>query len=183
MALTEAQKKAQQQARADKRNIVAQMAAKTAVAGEQPVYDKYDQETRDQVNFIRTPSDLFHYMNMQPYGITTETLFLYQIIVQYFRKEEGYAYPSQYSLAKLLKKNLSTIKRHIALLRDVGLILIINDGRGTNNRYQPLIPLTETELFERFPLAAEYKRQFSEQVDEYKAKDVRRLQERRSKTP
>ncbi|KAB7674920.1 helix-turn-helix domain-containing protein [Bacillus sp. B1-WWTP-T-0.5-Post-4] len=180
MALTEGQRKAQQVARAEKRKLIAQMAEGAKAAGEQPLYNKYEQETTDQVAFVRTPANLFHYMNMQPYGFTAETLFIYQIIVQYFRKEDKYAYPSQYALAKLLKKNLSTVKRHVALLRDVGLIKVINKGRGTNNYYQPLIPLTELELFERFPLAKEFAQQFSDRVDEFKTKDIKRLEERRS---
>ncbi|HDR6286400.1 helix-turn-helix transcriptional regulator [Bacillus toyonensis] len=180
MALTEDQREAQQAARVEKRKLISQMAEKAKAAGEQPLYNKYEQETQDQVSFVRTPANLFHYMNMQPYGFTADTLFIYQIIVQYFRKEEKYAYPSQYALSKLLKKNLSTVKRHVALLRDVGLIRIINEGRGTNNRYQPLVPLTESELFQRFPLAKKFEQQFSNQVDEFKARDIKRLEERRS---
>lgn len=177
MALTEQQKKAQQQKRAAQKKVIQEMRETTKRLGERPLYDKHEEDK----NFVKTPVDLLHYLIMQPYGFTTETMYLYQIIVQWYSKKTGDAFPSQYAMAKRLCKGTSTVKRHIGVLRDLGLVKVKQSGAGRSNRYEPLRPLSVEELIERYPLAAAYKKEIEDGIDIFKEVEAERMREARAK--
>lgn len=176
MALTKEQKEAQKEAREQKKKMISELESITKSHDPQPFYDKHD---RTEGNFIRVPRNIMHYMNLQPYGFTTETIFLYQVIIQYTAKDTKYAYPSQYELAKLLKKTTSTVKIHISLLKKVGLISVERATRTSSNRYRALAPLTEAELLQRYPLAKEYHDEFERSMIEFSATETDRMKKYR----
>ncbi|MFL1677670.1 helix-turn-helix domain-containing protein [Paenibacillus dendritiformis] len=158
-----------------------EMRAATASAPKQPLFNKLAPTAQGE-SFIKTPSNLMHYVDMYPYGITTETLFLYQIIVNYFDLAEGCAYPSQYALARLLKKSVPTVKRHISLLESVGLIEIKRRGLGKSNQYVPLKPLEKEIMYDRYPKSLEYHDRFSREVEEYRTSDMKHKERIRNET-
>ncbi|OTY02899.1 Uncharacterized protein BTT61001_03352 [Bacillus thuringiensis] len=176
MALTEEQRQAQKDSRSRKKEMVKDLELITKKYDEQPFYDKHE---KTESGFIKVPRNIMHYMNLQPYGFTTETIFLYQVIIQYTAKDTKYAYPSQYELANLLKKTTSTVKRHIALLKKVGLIRVERANKTNSNRYVPLAPLTEAELLQRYPLAKEYHDEFERSMTEFSASETERMRKYR----
>ncbi|PFS14453.1 hypothetical protein COK55_13790 [Bacillus cereus] len=178
MALTEAQLIAQQESRERKKQMIKDLEAITKKHAEQPFYNKHE-EAED--GFIKVPRNIMHYMNLQPYGFTTETIFIYQIIIQYTANDTGCAYPSQYALAKLLKKTTSTVKKHVALLKKVGLVRVERINQANANRYIPLVPLTETELLQRYPLAKEYHDEFEQSMIDFSAAETQRMRDYRAK--
>ncbi|PEF10232.1 hypothetical protein CON23_21185 [Bacillus thuringiensis] len=178
MALTEAQIIAQQESRARKKEMIKDLEAITKKHAEQSFYNKHE-EAGD--GFIKVPRNIMHYMNLQPYGFTTETIFIYQIIIQYTNKDTGCAYPSQYALAKLLKKTTSTVKKHVALLKKVGLVRVERINQANANRYIPLIPLSEAELLQRYPLAKEYHDEFEQSMIDFSAAETQRMRDYRAK--
>ena len=176
MALTEEQLQAQKEARARKKAMIKDLEMIAKKYGEQPYYDKHE---KTDSGFIKVPRNIMHYMNLQPYGFTTETLFLYQVIIQYTAKDTKYAYPSQYELANLLKKTTSTVKKHISLLKKVGLIRVERVNKTNSNRYVPLAPLTKEELLDRYLLAKEYHDAFGQSMIEFSATETERMRKYR----
>lgn len=135
----------------------------------QPLYDKNDFE--NEKGFIKTPAKLMHYTDMYPYGITTEAMWVYQILIDWYNHDEGSAFPTQYTLARRIRKSVATVKKHISALRSVGLIEVHSRGIGRSNQYIPLTPLDKETMYERFPLAKAFTEEHEALIDKYEGID------------
>ncbi|PEV40339.1 helix-turn-helix domain-containing protein [Bacillus thuringiensis] len=124
---------------------------------DQPMFDKSEtpKEGDHTLDFIKMPTNLRYYSYMQDYGVTESALILYQIIIDFFNKDEKKAFPSQYRLAMETGKSIRTINHNMKVLQNVGLITVKRRGIGRSNEYIPLLPLTLDELLKRFPKAEE----------------------------
>ncbi|MFV1453569.1 helix-turn-helix domain-containing protein [Bacillus mycoides] len=136
---------------------------------QQPLYDKND--FTDGSGFIRTPSQLRYYTDLYLYGITTDAMWIYQLIIDWYNHEDGSAYPSQYVIARRLRKSVATVKKHISALRSVGLISVQSRGIGRSNLYLPLKPLDKQTMYERFPLAKQFADEHEALIDKYEGID------------
>ncbi|PHB28878.1 helix-turn-helix domain-containing protein [Bacillus toyonensis] len=136
---------------------------------QQPIYDKND--FTDEKGFIKTPAQLKHYTDLYPYGITTDAMWVYQLIVDWYNREDGSAYPSQYVIARRIRKSVATVKKHISALRSVGLIAVQSRGIGRSNLYLPLKPLDNHTMYERFPLAKQFAEEHEALIDKYEGID------------
>ncbi|MEE6133996.1 hypothetical protein [Priestia sp. GS2] len=102
-----------------------------------------------QRNFIKLPSDLSHYINHRK--VKAEMFYLYALIIDYYNEDEfGYAFPNKDTLALKYGKTTRTTGDHLSILRDIGLIEII-EGTIHGNAYVPYEPLTSEEFYERYP--------------------------------
>ncbi|PEA26571.1 transcriptional regulator [Bacillus cereus] len=147
---------------------------------EQPVYDKTQFLEKDD-SFIKTPYALRHYTDMYPYGINTEAMWIYQLIVDWYNVEEKAAYPSQYTVARRIRKSTATVKRHITALRNVGLIKVESRGIGRSNRYIPLRPLPKEVMYERYPLAKQFAEFHDALIDSYENADKATIEGNKAK--
>ncbi|EOP64636.1 helix-turn-helix domain-containing protein [Bacillus cereus] len=138
-----------------------------------PLYDKEDKE--NGVDFIKMPATILEYLSLNEYGFNADSILIYQIIINWYNRNEGAAYPSQYAVARVLKKSVPTVKKHIALLEEVGLIEIERRGLGRTNLYKPLRPLERHALLDRYPRASKFDIEFSQHIEEYKTKDMQRV--------
>lgn len=134
------------------------------------VYDK----TKNEGTFFRLPSELRHYIFMK--GYKAEMNYLYGLIVDYYNAEKKCAFPSQYTLSKYYGKDETTVRRHLAILEKVGLIKIIGNGKGKGNFYQPLVPLTQGELFRKYPDAAAKYNKVTEDKERQRDRDLAKLE-------
>lgn len=128
--------------------------------------------------FIMLPSDLKNYVYIK--GYRAEMSYLYALIIDYYNKEEGCAFPSIERLAREYGKSKRTTGEHLKKLQEVGLIAIIPRGNNTN-AYIPYEPLPNDELFEQNPEAWDnYKQRLAELEEERKQSRIR-LEEWRKK--
>ncbi|PEF24964.1 helix-turn-helix domain-containing protein [Bacillus pseudomycoides] len=134
------------------------------------VYDK----TKAEGTFFRLPSELRHYIFMK--GYKAEMNYLYGLIVDYYNAEKKCAFPSQYTLSKYYGKDETTVRRHLAVLEKVGLIKIIGNGKGKGNFYIPLVPLTQGELFRKYPDAAAKYNKVTEDKERQRDTDIAKLE-------
>lgn len=105
--------------------------------------------------FIPLPSDARHYVHHS--RMSAEKLFLYQLIIDYYNVEKGFAHPSVERLAVNYGKSDKTTSAHLEDLKAVGLIDFPEKGF-----YVPLAPLSSDEFYERYPEAWEnYKRAYN----------------------
>ncbi|WP_051591211.1 helix-turn-helix domain-containing protein [Bacillus sp. UNC438CL73TsuS30] len=135
----------------------------------QKVYDK----TKQEGHFFRLPTDIRHYVFMD--GYKTEMNYLYALIVDYYNAKKGYAFPSQYTLAAYYGKAEKTVVQHLKVLKRVGLIEVVSNGRGRVNHYKPLKPLSKEELFAKYPEAAERYEKVIQDKERLAASDLGRL--------
>ncbi|HDR7382381.1 hypothetical protein CN575_16755 [Bacillus wiedmannii] len=133
------------------------------------VYDK----TKAEGTFFRLPSELRHYIFMK--GYKAEMNYLYALIVDAYNANKGCAFPSQYTLSKYYGKDETTVRRHLAVLEQVGLVKIIGNGKGKGNFYQPLVPLTEKELFRKYPDAAAKFNKVTQDKERQRDRDMAKL--------
>ncbi|WP_404351642.1 helix-turn-helix domain-containing protein [Sutcliffiella horikoshii] len=138
------------------------------------IFDK-SKLKENETKFIPLPSDIRHYIHHPK--ITADMMYLYGLIVDYYNVNEGYAYPTLYTLEVSYGKVRDTISKHLDVLKDVGLIDFPEKGT-----YFPLVPLPENEFFVRYPEAnAAYKKALKRR-DEKLVSGRERMQEyRRSK--
>ncbi|MGH0683000.1 helix-turn-helix domain-containing protein [Bacillus mycoides] len=124
---------------------------------DQPMFDKSikPKENDHTLDFIKMPTNLRYYSYMQDYGVTESAMILYQIIIDFFNKDEKKAFPSQYRLAMETGKSIRTINHNIKILQNIGLLTVKRRGIGRSNEYIPLLPLTLDELLKRFSKAEE----------------------------
>ncbi|MGX5467598.1 helix-turn-helix domain-containing protein [Bacillus toyonensis] len=134
------------------------------------VYDK----TKAEGTFLRLPSEIRHYIFMK--GYKAEFNYLYGLIVDYYNADKKCAYPSQYTLSKYYGKDETTVRRHLAVLEKVGLIKIIGNGKGKGNFYIPLMPLTQEELFRKYPDAAAKYNKVTEDKERQRDRDLAKLE-------
>ncbi|PEW01518.1 helix-turn-helix domain-containing protein [Bacillus cereus] len=153
---------------------------RSEIYGAQPVFDKSvkPEEGDRTLDFIKMPTDLRYYSYMSDYGMTESAMILYQLIIDYFNKEEKKAYPSQYRLAMETGKSVRTINHNLKVLRSVGLLQVRRTGIGANNEYRPLLPLTSRELFERYPKALERYVKHGKAVGKIRRRDEKRKQDK-----
>lgn len=135
----------------------------------QPIFDK---SAFDDTHFIKMPSDLRHYLLMSPYGFTADTLLVYLLLVDKYNVNQGYAFPSQYTLALEMGKSLRTVKRHVGVLKDIGLLEVIRRGVGKSNYYRPLLPLDREKMLDRYPKSRIRLAELEEMVAKYKEIDM-----------
>ncbi|QWI60972.1 transcriptional regulator [Bacillus mycoides] len=155
--------------REQQKELKKELKAITAKHDPRPLYDKHTKENGE--GFIKVPASILDYLALQEYGFNADSIVIYQIIVQSYNKKDGYAFPSQYKMAEILKKSIQTVKRQISILSDVGLIEVKRRGLGRSNYYRPLRPLGKEDLFERYPRAKQFDLDFSESVEEQRNKD------------
>ncbi|PEB54188.1 hypothetical protein CON65_16575 [Bacillus pseudomycoides] len=134
------------------------------------VYDK----TKAEGTFFRLPSELRHYIFMK--GYKAEMNYLYALISDAYNVNRGCAYPSQYTLSKYYGKDETTVRRHLAVLEKVGLVRIIGNGKGKGNFYKPLVPLTQEELFRKYPDAAAKFNKVTEDKERQRDRDLAKLE-------
>ncbi|EJR86539.1 hypothetical protein IK7_01049 [Bacillus cereus VD156] len=153
---------------------------RSKIHGAQPVFDKSvkPEEGDRTLDFIKMPTNLRYYSYMSDYGMTESAMMLYQLIIDYFNKEEKKAYPSQYRLAMEIGKSVRTINHNLKILRSVGLLQVRRTGIGANNEYRPLLPLTPRELFERYPKALERYVKHEKAVGKIRRRDEKRKQDK-----
>lgn len=153
---------------------------RSKIHGAQPVFDKSvkPEEGDRTLDFIKMPTNLRYYSYMSDYGMTESAMMLYQLIIDYFNKEEKKAYPSQYRLAMEIGKSVRTINHNLKILRSVGLLQVRRTGIGANNEYRPLLPLTPRELFERYPKALERYVKHEKAVRKIRRRDEKRKQDK-----
>ncbi|WP_349916934.1 helix-turn-helix domain-containing protein [Bacillus cereus] len=153
---------------------------RSKIHGAQPVFDKSvkPDEGDRTLDFIKMPTNLRYYSYMSDYGVTESAMMLYQLIIDYFNKEEKKAYPSQYRLAMETGKSVRTINHNLKVLRSVGLLQVRRTGIGANNEYRPLLPLIPRELFERYPKALERYVKHEKAVSKIRRRDEKRKQDK-----
>jgi hypothetical protein len=89
-------------------------------------------------------------------------MILYSLIVHYWNKDLGYAFPSIGTLALDYGKSEKTTRTHLKDLERFGL-LKVKRTRGEKNLYLPLVPLDRETLFSRYP---EAKKKYEKQQNE-----------------
>lgn len=99
--------------------------------------------------YVKLPSGLFNYVHVP--GYKPEYSHLYSIIVDFYNANYGYAFPTEWQIAKVYGKSIKTVRHHLRQLERLGLILIIKNSR--NKMYVPLKPLTKDQLFAECPEA------------------------------
>ncbi|MFC4387753.1 helix-turn-helix domain-containing protein [Gracilibacillus marinus] len=99
--------------------------------------------------YVKLPSGLFNYVHVP--GYKPEYSHLYSIIVDFYNVNYGYAFPTEWQIAKVYGKSIKTVRNHLRQLERLGLILIIKNSR--NKMYVPLKPLTKEQLFIECPEA------------------------------
>lgn len=127
---------------------------KQAIEGTGKVFDKSKNAAEGEF-FVKTPSNLFNYVHVP--GYKPEYSYLYSIIIDYFNSDLGYAYPTEWQIArKYGKKDVKTVRTHLRFLESVGLLKIAKPYG--NKLYIPYKPLNQAELFKACPEAeANYK--------------------------
>lgn len=125
------------------------------INGTGKVFDK-SKQLADKY-FVKMPADLMLYVHVP--GYKPEYNYLYTIIVDFYSTKEGYAYPTEWQIArKYGKKDPKTVRGHLRALERVGLIGIYKPFK--NKLYVPLEPLPKDELFKACPSAAENYRSY-----------------------
>lgn len=81
------------------------------------------------------------------------TRLIYELLFDHWNAEYGYAFPDQWELARESGQSLSSVKRNLKVLKDLGLIEIRKSPIGRkNNVYYLKKPITSLEEFYRkFP--------------------------------
>ncbi|CAN7225187.1 hypothetical protein [Rossellomorea sp. LjRoot5] len=121
-------------------------------------------------HFIAFPSDAKHYVHHP--RMAPEKLFLYQLLIDYYNVDKGYAHPSLETLTIHYGKSYNTTVRHIEDLKVVGLLDYPKKGY-----YVPLQPLTADEFYADFPEAWERYKKAYDSMEGKKSKDKTRMQE------
>ncbi|MBK5349129.1 hypothetical protein JFU03_05790 [Bacillus sp. TH44] len=125
--------------------------------------------------FYRLPQDIEHYQWIDGYKI--EMSVLYSIIANYYRPKLGYAYPTQYDLMLKYNKSINVLRSHIRKLVEVGLLSVMTANTGGNHCYVAHEPLTQAEVFKKFPSAAKNYAARKKWIEEREAKDHSKLRE------
>lgn len=126
-------------------------------------------------NFYRLPQDIEHYQWIDGYKI--EMSVLYSIIANYYNPALGYAYPTQYDLMLKYNKSINVLRSHIRKLVEVGLLSVMTANTGGNHCYVAHEPLTQAEVFKKFPSAAKNYVARKKWIEEREAKDHSKLRE------
>lgn len=88
---------------------------------------------------------------------TAEHASMYVVLMDYYRSEYGYAYPTKWDLAHDLHCGENKPSQLAKVLERCGLIKVQSGGPGRNDRYYVYAPITdEREFYARFPEALEY---------------------------
>ncbi|WP_409251793.1 hypothetical protein V1502_17025 [Bacillus sp. SCS-153A] len=126
-------------------------------------------------HFIALPSDSKHYVHHEL--MSAEKVFLYQLIIDYFNEEEGWAFPSLERLSLEYGKAYETTRKHIEDLKAVGLIDYPEKGK-----YVPLQPLPAYEFYEKFPEAGiNYRKKYNAMEKKKKGSKIRMQEWRKRK--
>lgn len=120
---------------------------KQILEGTKEVFNKAIKSEKEY--FVKMPSELMNYVHVP--GYKPEYNYLYTIIVDYYNVELGYAYPTEWQLARKYGKGVQTVRKHLRFLEKVGLIKITK--RGLNKLYIPYKPLGQADLFKACPEA------------------------------
>lgn len=102
--------------------------------------------TKGEKYFIPLPSDARHYIHLD--CMSADKLFLYQLIIDYYNPQEGYAFPSIERLSIDYGKTPNTTSAHVDDLKTAGLIDFPEKGC-----YVPLVPLPADEFYKEYPRA------------------------------
>lgn len=105
---------------------------------------------------------------------------IYELLLDYWNPEYGYAFPDQWQLAIESGLSLSTVKRSIAVLKELELITVKKSPLGKrNNVYYLNKPVTTLEeLFEKFPEIKEESKDRIAKLEAEREKDMKRWGER-----
>ncbi|PFM63985.1 hypothetical protein COJ48_13560 [Bacillus cereus] len=126
-------------------------------------------------NFYRMPQDIEYYQWIDGYKI--EMSVLYSIIANYYNSALGYAYPTQYDLMLKYNKSINVLRSHIRKLVEVGLLSVMTANTGGNHCYVAHEPLTQAEVFKKFPSAAKNYATRKKWIEDREAKDHSKLRE------
>ncbi|MGD6775240.1 hypothetical protein [Sutcliffiella horikoshii] len=135
------------------------------------VFDK-SKLKETETKFIALPSDIRHYIHHPK--ITADMIYLYGLVVDYYNVNEGYAYPTLYTLEVAYGKVRDTISKHLDVLKEVELIDFPEKGM-----YFPLVPLPAEEFFVKYPEANEAYKSAIKKRDEKLLSGRERMQEYR----
>lgn len=96
------------------------------------------------------------------------TRLIYELLFDHWNAEYGYAFPDQWELARESGQSLSSVKRNLKVLKDLGLIEIRKSPIGRkNNVYYLKKPITSLEEFYRkFP---DIEKEAKERIDKIDA--------------
>lgn len=105
---------------------------------------------------------------------------IYELLLDYWNPEYGYAFPDQWQLAIESGLSLSTVKRSITVLKELDLIEVKNSPLSKrNNVYYVKKPVTTIEEFyEKFPEIVEESKERIAKLKAEKEKDMEKLDER-----
>lgn len=132
-----------------------------------------------QRHFIKLPSDLRHYVHHPQ--VKAEMMYLYALIVDYLNEDEfGYAFPNVDLLALDYGKTSRTTSDHLKVLRDIGLIEII-DGTMHGKAYVPYEPLEKDDFYEKYPEAWDAYKRSIKRFSELRQQSKLRMQAHRDK--
>lgn len=112
--------------------------------------------------FTQIPNAVMRHYQYYPKfnGSTTN---VYGFLLSQYNSAFGYAFPTHVHVAQALNLTEKTARGHIAILREVGLITITENGRFGNHTYKFNKPIEIADhFFAKFPQAAKCKRKSDE---------------------
>lgn len=124
-------------------------------------------------NFELLPMDLFNYVQLEL--ITHTDLVVYVKLLQLYRDEYGYAFPTIQQLMNFTRVgSKATIHNSLNALGDVGLLHKSKTKNG-NNVYVVYKPLSKDELYKIFPKKVEKLKEFEAKLFNIAEQDKERL--------
>lgn len=92
---------------------------------------------------------------------------IYELLLDHWNAEYGYAFPDQWELARESGQSLSSVKRNIKVLKDLDLIVVRKSPIGRkNNVYYLKKPVTSLdELYRKFPEIEEESKERIAKID------------------
>lgn len=127
----------------------------------------------DRGKFVMLPKEVISLYGLLP-GFNSECMILYAILRDK-ANDEGYAWPSRYTLLMETGMSGSTLDRRLKTLIEVGLIEKLQRPDREGNVYLVYDPLPVQDFIVRFPDAADLSEERAEKIE------ARRRQDRENK--
>lgn len=132
----------------------------------------------DRGKFVMLPKEVISLYGLLP-GFNAECMILYGLLRDK-ANDEGYAWPSRYTLSMETGISERTLDRRLKTLADVGLIEKATRPDGDGNIYLVYDPLPLQKFIKRFPEAEQLSEERAEKIETRRKRDRENKRRRRA---